>query len=172
MTALMHAATRATLVLAVALSACGQDAGRNDAATEGVATNDIAAEAVPAQPPEPANSATEPADPPTNGAADESTAKTIPAALHGRWGLVPGDCTSTLGDAKGLVIVNADRIRFYESVARPAKIIERTDSKIRGEFGFTGEGMEWSKSMTWSAAGNKLTRVDSEAKSRLVYTRC
>ena len=38
----------------------------------------------------------------------------IPAALQGRWGLTPGDCTSTLGDAKGLLIVNSTELRFYK----------------------------------------------------------
>ena len=27
----------------------------------------------------------------------------IPAALRGRWGMTPADCTSTRGDAKGLL---------------------------------------------------------------------
>jgi len=124
-------------------------------------TNDAAAQAG-----EPAN-----ATAPGNAGVAGGMA-TIPAALHGRWGLVPGDCTSTRGDAKGLVTISAEGIKFYESVARPAKIVERADSRIRGEFDFTGEGMEWTNPMIWSAAGDKLTRVDSEEDSRLVYTRC
>ena len=97
---------------------------------------------------------------------------TFPTALHGRWGLVPGDCTSGAGDTKGLVTISAEEVRFYESVARPTKVVERTDRVIRGEFDFTGEGMSWTNYMTWSASGDRLTRVDSEEDSRLVYTRC
>src|SRR5688572_30753552 len=43
-----------------------------------------------------------------NGAAEpvNDAASTIPASLHGRWGLTPADCTSTRGDAKGLLIVS------------------------------------------------------------------
>src|SRR6188472_2988303 len=43
----------------------------------------------------------------------------IPAALQGRWGLTPADCTSALGDAKGLLVINANELRFYESRAVP-----------------------------------------------------
>ncbi|HYI42180.1 MAG TPA: hypothetical protein VD768_00960 [Sphingomicrobium sp.] len=102
----------------------------------------------------------------------QGAAATFPAALHGRWGLVPADCTSTRGDAKGLVTITADKVRFYESSAKPAKIVERTNRVIRGEFDFAGEGMEWTNYMTWSVTGDRLTRVDSEEDSRLVYTRC
>src|SRR5215210_8614734 len=56
-----------------------------------------------------------------NGAAEpvNDAASAIPASLHGRWGLTPADCTSTRGDAKGLLIVGPDEIRFYESRAVP-----------------------------------------------------
>ena len=33
----------------------------------------------------------------------------IPAAFHGRWGMVPADCTSTRGDNKGLITVDAEQ---------------------------------------------------------------
>ena len=36
----------------------------------------------------------------------------IPASLHGRWGMTPADCSSTRGDAKGLLIVSADGLKF------------------------------------------------------------
>src|SRR5918996_4286908 len=45
-----------------------------------------------------------------NGAAepvDGAAPGKIPASLHGRWGLTPGDCTSTRGDAKGLLVISA-----------------------------------------------------------------
>ena len=152
-------------LLAIALAACGQ------ADDQAVLTNaDATVNALGADQP-----ATAPVLPVSNAAAapaPEEKAKTFPAAIHGRWGLVPSDCTSTLGDAKGLVTITADEVRFYESVARPVKIVERTDRVIRGEFDFTGEGMSWTNYMTWSVTGDRLTRVDSEEDSRLVYTRC
>ena len=124
-------------------------------------------------PPEPAANAGNGSAEPAAAASDaQAPATTFPAALHGRWGLVPADCTSTRGDAKGLVTISAEQVRFYESAARPSKIVERTDRVIRGEFDFTGEGLQWTNYMTWSVTGDSLTRVDSEEDSRLVYTRC
>lgn len=96
----------------------------------------------------------------------------IPAGLHGRWGLTANDCEPGRSDAKGLVTITADGVRFYESVAKPARVAERTANSIRGEFAFTGEGMTWSGPMSWSVEGDRMTRIDSEPDSRLVYTRC
>jgi hypothetical protein len=110
--------------------------------------------------------------PPASNATAANPATAIPAALHGRWGLNQADCTSQRGDAKGLVTISADRIRFYESVARPQKIFSSSDTRIHGQFDFQGEGMDWNNPMIWSVEGNTLTRIDSEDKSRLVYTRC
>ena len=43
----------------------------------------------------------------------------IPATIQGRWGLTPADCISNRGDAKGLLIIAADSLKFYELRARP-----------------------------------------------------
>ena len=153
----------AVLLLALALAACRQPADENVAAPA-VPSQNVEAEPKAPQVDTPAQSSA------TNSS--ETAAATFPAALHGRWGLVPGDCTSGAGDAKGLVTISAEEVRFYESVARPAKVAERTDRVIRGEFDFTGEGLSWTNYMTWSVTGDRLTRVDSEEDSRLVYTRC
>lgn len=166
----MRFANRAGLMVVLALAACAREPDGNFAANQDAAAN-VKAPAT-NQPVLPVNDVTEPTPPPAGDGADEPAAKTIPAALHGRWGLVPGDCTTRLGDEKGLVTISGESMRFYESVAKPGTITERTDSRIGGEFDFSGEGSEWSKRMTWSAAGNKLTRVDSEEDRRLVYTRC
>lgn len=71
----------------------------------------------------------------------------IPAIAHGRWGLVPADCTSTRGDAKGLLVVDATSLKFYESVARLGEVKERDANGIRAVFAQTGEGMEWTREM-------------------------
>jgi hypothetical protein len=119
------------------------------------------------------NAAAEAAEPANAAAPDAAETRTaIPAALHGRWGLTRGDCAAKDGTDLGLVVLTPDEVRFYESTAKPSKIIERTDSRIRGEFDFVGEGGTWTNHMIWSADGNKLTRVDSEEDSRQVYTRC
>ena len=70
----------------------------------------------------PDESAVTPTNELENGAAEpvNDAATAIPASLHGRWGLTPADCTSTRGDAKGLLIVSADGLKFYESLGKPA----------------------------------------------------
>lgn len=110
--------------------------------------------------------------PPRENAPAPNPKTAIPSVLHGRWGLTAGDCTSQRGDAKGLITISASNISFYESVARPAKIYKASPRSIHAEFAFVGEGQSWTKPMMWSAAGNKLTRLDSAEGLRLVYTRC
>ena len=69
----------------------------------------------------------------------------IPASIQGRWGLVPADCTSTRGDAKGLLIVSATTLTFYESRGTLKRIAERSDTRLRATFAFSGEGMTWAR---------------------------
>jgi hypothetical protein len=94
----------------------------------------------------------------------------IPAQYQGRWGMVPADCTSTRGDAKGLITIGDTSIRFYESTAtlkeqRPAIAIS-----FSGLFTFTGEGERWEKVMTFTRTGDTLERA--EAEGRFTYKRC
>ena len=101
----------------------------------------------------------------------------IPEALHGRWGLVPADCTSTRGDAKGLITIDAERIEFYESRAVVDEIEEQDTGMIRARFAFTGEGQEWTRDIEWrlSEDGATLTRSESgeDALDEPVsYTKC
>jgi hypothetical protein len=70
-------------------------------------------------------------------------ASQIPTAMQGRWGLVPEDCTSTRGDNKGLIVVDAASIKFYESRATIQEVKETTETRLLATFGFTGEGQEW-----------------------------
>ncbi len=101
----------------------------------------------------------------------------IPAPMHGRWGLVPADCTSTRGDAKGLIEVNAGEIRFYESVGQVDTASERSDEAFRATFAFTGEGMQWSREMQLVLGDGGQTLVRSEFGEEaiaepLTYTKC
>ncbi len=102
---------------------------------------------------------------------------TIPVALHGNWGMVPADCTSTRGDAKGLVKIAPTTLTFYESVARLGALEERSDTSIRADYAFTGEGMNWTRDvvLTVSNGGRTLTRLDrggEEPGGPFTYTRC
>jgi hypothetical protein len=118
---------------------------------------------------------------PAVAAPESPPLRTIPAAFHGRWGLVPADCTSTRGDAKGLITVTADAIRFYESVARPAALTVVSERRLDGNYAASGEGQTWTllQRLELGADGKTLTRTVDEGDSapapggdRFVYTRC
>ena len=109
-----------------------------------------------------------------NGAVEpvNDAASTIPASLHGRWGLTPADCTSTRGDAKGLLIVSGDGLKFYESLGKPAGTLKTSADSASGDFAFTGEGMSWKKYEALQLQENKLVRTESSPMASFTYVRC
>jgi hypothetical protein len=94
----------------------------------------------------------------------------IPPRYHGRWGLMPADCTSTRGDAKGLITIDGRTIRFYESVGTLAERRPAVATSFAGRFTVTGEGMNWERVITLGREGDRLTRADEDG--RFTYTRC
>ncbi|MDP5279043.1 hypothetical protein Q9Q95_08915 [Sphingomonas sp. DG1-23] len=163
-----------TLAALLSLAACG-DGGRQPPANDTIAVPDNAAVTLPAPPetPEPAPS---PSPSPSPSAAPDSGSG-IPVALHGRWGLVPADCTSTRGDNKGLLTIDGTTLRFYESVGTLGKVAERDANRIVADFAMTGEGREWTRRMTLDAAdgGKTLVRREQGADAMpdpLRYQKC
>lgn len=152
-------------VPALALAAC------DAAPTDGTAAGSDATEtSMPAEPDGSISPANETSSP-------ESDTTSIPAVLQGRWGLVAADCTSTRGDAKGLIEVTGDTVKFYESRATLGDIAKRTDDSIRATFSFTGEGMTWSRDMALETQddGNALVRTEygeGAMADPLRYTKC
>ena len=108
---------------------------------------------------------------PANQAEATGSAR-IPAALQGRWGLTPRDCTSALGDAKGLLVVNEGELRFYESRAVPASDIQSNADSISGNFDFTGEGQSWSKYVALDLRGRDLVRTETHPNASFTYAKC
>lgn len=101
----------------------------------------------------------------------------IPDQFRGRWALVPADCTSTRGDAKGLLTIDDSRLTFYESKGT----LDRIDSnappnRLTANFGFSGEGMTWEKLVTLERTAGKLRRIEPAANGQpavdLTYTAC
>ena len=109
--------------------------------------------------------------PPAASGADTSPGP-IPAAIRGRWGLTPADCTSTRGDAKGLLEIGPDALKFYESRAVPGTSIETEEGAISGNFNFTGEGQQWSKYISLKLQGKVLTRTERNPAASYNYARC
>jgi len=150
-----------TLILAVA--ACGGNDPVDDKAALTAGLPDINAVA-PSAAGEP-HADTQPAKP------LPAPASHIPAALQGRWGLSPADCTSNRGDAKGLLIVTPDELRFYESSAVPADVTSDGNS-ISGNFAFTGEGQNWTKYETLKVDKQALMRTETNPTASFSYAKC
>lgn len=101
----------------------------------------------------------------------------IPAALRGRWGLVAADCTTTNGDDKGLITVDAESIKFYESRAVLNTVKEVRESRVVASFDFSGEGQTWSMEETLDLQGDgkQLVRTEKGENAMtepLRYTKC
>jgi hypothetical protein len=102
-------------------------------------------------------------------------ADAIPEQLRGSWGMVPADCTSTRGDAKGLLVIDATTLKFYESLGKLGTIAEAGDTRIRASFDFTGEGMTWQREETLELQDGALIRREAgqdAAPGPFKYTRC
>ena len=97
-------------------------------------------------------------------------AAVIPAQYRGRWGMVAADCTSTRGDAKGLIDVSGTAIKFYESRATLKEQRPAIATSFSGLYGFTGEGQTWEKVVTLTRTGDTLKRADDEGSYD--YKRC
>jgi hypothetical protein len=167
----MRPSSQICIVGALLLSACG---GTDPVAKGANNTAEL---------PEFVNAAAEPApagadgSPPENAVeapADPSSAPTasIPAFLQGRWGLTPADCTSTRGDAKGLLVIGPHEMRFYESRAVPAGNANRSPSSFSADFRFSGEGQSWTSFQTLQLQDKKLVRTTSSPMASYTYAKC
>ena len=169
----MRVATRLLLMLGgLALTACG-DSERvgNEPAAAG-AQADL--ETLP-----PDESIATPSEDLVDGVIEKPLLNTSPAAagrlppaLYGRWGLTADDCASD-EPSRGVMTIAANGVRFFNSLAKPTGAAQSGPNGIRGEFAFFGEaGRTWTGPLSLTVQDNKLTRIDSEADSRQVYTRC
>ena len=165
------------LVALLALAACSQDGDENITIDNGVNAAEAANAEIEVLPPDDSpngggNDATSNANESGNEATppDSGTAAVIPAQYRGRWGMVPADCTSTRGDAKGLITVGDNTIRFYESTATLKEQSPAIATSFSGLFGFTGEGQTWEKVMTFTRTGNTLKRAEKDGS--FTYRRC
>lgn len=132
------------------------------------------------------NGATSP-DAPANQAMNEVAAaerssatlpmNAIPPALRGRWGMVKNDCTSTHGDAKGLLEISATKLTFYESRGTLGKVSEIEPTRLRALYNFEGEGQTWQINMLLEVqdGGKSLIRKEygeASVPESYHYSRC
>ena len=153
---------------ALALAACQQPADDSNIAIDNGVNAMEAAEADVETLPPSETSLTE--NTAADSAAPTPAAATIPVQYRGRWGMVPADCTSQRGDAKGLITIADNSIRFYESTATLKEQRPAIATSFSGTYGFTGEGQTWEKVVTLTRTGDTLRRADDEGTSS--YTRC
>ena len=156
--------TTAAAMLGLALAACQQNDPNNIAIDEGNSANGD----VEILPPDEGNEETAQAN--ASNTVESSAELAIPATYHGRWGMVPADCTSTRGDNKGLITVGDRTIKFYEATATLKEQRPAIPTSFSGLFGFTGEGQSWEKVMTFTRTGDTLKRA--EETGTFTYTRC
>ena len=168
-------------VLALALTACQQPADDNIAIDESNAAASADVDVLP-----PSDSSGAPVetgeglsneigdgDSPDGNSAEPSPPASnavIPAQYRGRWGMVAADCTSTRGDAKGLMTIGDKTIRFFEAVATLKEQRPAISTSFSGQFAFTGEGQNWEKVMTFTRTGDTLKRAEDEGTYS--YRRC
>lgn len=167
-------------VLTLAACSGGEEDKSGPEATANLAPLREAAPVEPAVAPEMVAQAEE-ADPadttPTKAEpASDAGGKAIPATIRGRWGLVAADCTSTRGDAKGLLTIDATNLRFYESHGELVRVRERAANRIVADYRFSGEGMEWDQQMLLDLRGDGKTLIRRDygegASGPMRYTRC
>ena len=96
----------------------------------------------------------------------------LPAAMQGRWGLTPADCMPGRSDAKGLMVISADDLRFYESRALPGADVQTSPQIVSGKFNFTGEGQTWTRYEAIKVDGQKLIRTESSPTASFTYAKC
>lgn len=85
---------------------------------------------------------------------------------------MPGDCTSTRGDAKGLLTISGSDLRFYESHAIPKGNVKTSADSFSADFAFSGEGMTWTRFQTLELQNGKLVRTESSPMASYTYARC
>lgn len=159
------------LAVAALATACRQDASDQNI----IIDNNVAANAdIELVPPDESSTANIGAGATANTAAAPTPGTAIPPAFHGRWGMTEGDCTSTRGDAKGLITITGDTIAFYESRAKLTRVAMDAPENFTGVFAFTGEGQEWTKTQNLKLTGssNTLIRTETEPSASYTYRRC
>ena len=167
-----------SLLAGLALAACQEPANdANIAIDNGVNAAEAAAADIETLPPSetslaPAGNAAGavPLNEADDGGSEDPNQAFFPAQYRGRWGMVPADCTSTRGDAKGLITIGDTTVKFYESLANLKEQRPAMATSFSGLFAFTGEGQKWEKVMTFTRTGDALKRADEEGS--FTYTRC
>ena len=98
----------------------------------------------------------------------------FPPAMLGRWGLVSADCDVSRGDAKGLLTIGPDTLKFYESTGTIAKLDAPSSYKVTAKLSFNGEGQTWQRVTTLELvmADTHLVRSEVNPTESYRYEKC
>lgn len=165
---------------ALALAACQQPADDSNIAIDnGLNAAEAANADVETVPPNDSSAAASgaPAAVPTEAPTPAKLPTSIPAQFQGRWGLNRADCTSTKGDAKGLLTISDARLTFYESKGTLDNVLGASANSFDANYGFAGEGQTWERVERLTRTNGKLRRRTDAAPGQeppvdLTYTRC
>jgi len=171
---------RNTVMIAALVSLAGCGGGERTPRNDTIAVPENATVSLPAPPAEPSpTSSAIPTPLPSPSATDERgpIEARIPRTLRGRWGLVPADCKSVPGDHEGSLVVSGETLRFYESVGTLGTVVEKDETRIVGDFAFTGEGETWTRRVVLDGQDNGQTLIRREQGAdampgALRYRRC
>lgn len=161
-----------TIAAVLLLAACsgGGNEGNNSSDSDGQTVEQTPANlqddqtnsVVPLSPPTPAPTPT------------ASPIASLPSGFQGRWGLVDNDCIPGRADAKGLMIVAADGLGFYESRGAVRKAEAIRENTLQLDLAFTGEGQEWNRTQTLTLldGGKTLVREEQKPAGSFRYVKC
>ncbi|AUW57671.1 hypothetical protein C1T17_05685 [Sphingobium sp. SCG-1] len=98
----------------------------------------------------------------------------LPTAFRGRWGMVRNDCDLSRSDTKGLVTVSASSLKFYESLGQLKSIDAVSPTEVKARFDFSGEGQNWTKTMTLKLenGGTTLVRIEQNPSATFRHEKC
>lgn len=113
----------------------------------------------------------------TQGAPDATATraeKGLPTAFLGRWGMVENDCDLSRSDTKGLVTVSPESLKFYESLGTLKSMEAVAPTEVKATFAFSGEGQEWTKTMTLKLenGGTTLVRIEQDPAATFRHKKC
>ena len=149
----------------LALAACNREAGDANIAIDDEVNAAEAADAeIETLPPDETATPVNAAAPEESEDDSESSPPTaaIPAQYRGRWGLTANDCAPGRSDAKGLMTVGQNSIRFYESRASLQEQRPAIATSFSGVFSFEGEGQSWERVITLTRTGDTLKRAQAD----------
>jgi hypothetical protein len=151
-------------LFALALSACSNQADDSNIAVDNSVNAAEAANAdIEVLPPSEGNGTAAPAP--------AAAPNVIPPQYRGRWGMNANDCDPAQDfAAKGLIDIGERTIKFYESRATLKAQKPAIATSFAGDFAFTGEGHEWTRTVTLTRTGDTLKRADDEGS--YIYTKC